>query len=70
MSESKPIVLRSAANPTIRRLAKMRGSNRARRKSNRILVDGWRETVQAIRAGLVLQGVYVPESALAEAKLL
>lgn len=57
----EPVVLRSAANPTVRHLIKMR-DNRARRKANRVLVDGWRETSQAIHAGLDLCGLYVPES--------
>ncbi|MGI9472811.1 MAG: TrmH family RNA methyltransferase [Rubripirellula sp.] len=61
MSESKPVILRSAANPTLRHIVKMR-DNRARRKANRVLVDGWRETSQAIHADLELCGVYVPES--------
>lgn len=33
--------------------------NRARRRANRILVDGWRETQRAIESGLVPIGVYV-----------
>lgn len=59
MSESKP-VLRSTANPTIRHLLKMR-DNRARRKAERVIVDGWAETSQAIDAGLQLCGIYLPE---------
>jgi len=61
MSESKPIVLRSVANPTVRHLVRMR-NNRARRKAGRIIVDGWRETSQAIDAGLALCGIYLPEA--------
>jgi len=61
MSESKPVVLRSAANPTVRHLLRMR-DNRARRKAARVIVDGWRETAQAIDAGWTLCGVYLPES--------
>ena len=61
MSESKPVIFRSSANPTLRHLIRMR-DNRSRRKANRVLVDGWRETSQAILAGLELCGVYVPES--------
>ncbi len=53
MSESKPVVLRSVSNPTIRHLIRMR-DNRARRKAGRVIVDGWRETAQAIEAGLKL----------------
>ena len=65
MSESKPVVLRSTANPTLRHLAKMR-DNRARRKANRVIIDGWRETSQAIHAGLELCGIYVSESNLTD----
>ena len=61
MSESKPVIFRSSANPTLRHLIRMR-DNRSRRKANRVLVDGWRETSQAIRAGLELSGIYVSES--------
>lgn len=61
MSESKPVIFRSSANPTLRHLIRMR-DNRSRRKANRVLVDGWRETSQAIRAGVELCGIYVPES--------
>jgi TrmH family RNA methyltransferase len=61
MSESKPVVFRSSANPTLRHLIRMR-DNRSRRKANRVLVDGWRETSQALRAGMELCGIYVPES--------
>lgn len=53
MSESKPIIVHSAANPRIRHLLRMR-DNRARRKAGRVLVDGWRETAAAIEAGLRL----------------
>ena len=56
MSESKPVIFRSSANPTLRHLIRMR-DNRSRRKANRVLVDGWRETSQAIRAGLDLCGI-------------
>jgi TrmH family RNA methyltransferase len=61
MSESKPVILRSSANATLRHLIRMR-DNRSRRKANRVIVDGWRETSQAIHAGLELCGIYVPES--------
>lgn len=66
MSESDQVVLRSAANPTIRRLVRMRDSNRARRKAGRVLVDGWRETAQALDAGLELLDVFVPEQSKPE----
>jgi TrmH family RNA methyltransferase len=62
MGESKPVVIRSAANPRIRHLIRMR-DNRARRKAESILVDGWRETTRALDAGLTLNQLYIPESA-------
>lgn len=65
MSESKPVVLRSASNPTVRHLMRMR-DNRARRKADRVIVDGWRETAQALDAGLILRGLFLPESTSAE----
>ena len=55
------VVLRSAANPTIRHIVKLR-DNRSRRKANRVLVDGWRETSQAVQASLEIQGLYISES--------
>ena len=60
MSNQPAIVIRSTANPTVRRLVKLR-DNRARRKANRLLVDGWRETSQAIKAGLEVIGIYVAD---------
>ncbi len=62
MNDFDPTVLRSAANPTVRHLIRMR-DNRARRRAGRVIVDGWRETSQAIEAGLQLCAVYLPESA-------
>lgn len=59
MSDSEPTILRSSANPKVRHLLRMR-DNRARRRAGRIIVDGWRETSQAIKAGLVLRGIYLP----------
>lgn len=64
MSESKPVVLRSMSNARIRRLVRMR-ENRFRRKAGCVLVDGWRETAQALEAGMNLLEVYLPESILA-----
>ena len=61
MGESKPIVIRSASNSRIRHIVRMR-DNRARRKADSVLVDGWRETVRALDAGLVLTQLYVAES--------
>ncbi len=62
MSESKPVILRSGANPKVRHLQRMR-DNRLRRKAGRVIVDGWRETAAAIDGGLTLCGVYVADSA-------
>ena len=61
MSESKPEVLRSRANPQIRRLIRLR-DNRARRRQRRVLVDGWRETWHALRSDMQLCRVYVAET--------
>jgi len=61
MSESKPVVVRSTSNSKIRHLIRMR-NNRARRKAERVIVDGWRETGRAIDAGLTLIQIYLPES--------
>lgn len=66
MSESKPVVLRSSSNPTIRHLVRMR-DNRARRKAQRVIVDGWRETSLALSAGLTLCGLYTTQSELSVA---
>lgn len=68
MTTSKPVVLRSAANPTIRHLIRMR-DNRARRKAGRVIVDGWRETAQAMHAGLKMCGIYLPESQAIQAEV-
>ena len=57
MRESDPVLLSSAANPTIRRLVRLR-DNRRRRQARRVLVDGWRESARAIDAGLSLTAVY------------
>ncbi|WP_372721084.1 TrmH family RNA methyltransferase [Novipirellula sp.] len=65
MSDSEPLILRSPANPTVRRLIRLR-DNRTRRREKRLLVDGWRETLQAIDAGLDLVGLYLPESSPAD----
>ncbi len=61
MSESEPVVLRSTANPIVRHLIRLR-DNRYRRKAQRVIVDGWRETAQAIESGLTLFGLYVSEN--------
>ncbi|TWU41330.1 23S rRNA (guanosine-2'-O-)-methyltransferase RlmB [Novipirellula aureliae] len=61
MNPCPDIVIRSHANPTVRHLVRLR-SNRTRRKEKRLLVDGWRETGQAIEAGLELVRLVVPES--------
>ncbi|MCA9136002.1 MAG: hypothetical protein KDB00_04565 [Planctomycetales bacterium] len=51
-------MLTSTSNPTVKHLVKLR-DNRARRRAGRILVDGWRELDQALRAGLTPLGIYV-----------
>lgn len=61
MTESDVVVLRSAANPTIRRLVRLR-DNRRRKQSGTFLVDGWRESARAVLAGFGLRGLYVPLS--------
>tara|TARA_R110002049_G_scaffold2750_4_gene22020 strand:- start:215168 stop:216058 length:891 start_codon:yes stop_codon:yes gene_type:complete len=53
--------IRSTSNPTVRRLVRLR-DNRFRRRSRRVIVDGWRECRRAIEAGLDLCGVYCAES--------
>ncbi|TWT52745.1 23S rRNA (guanosine-2'-O-)-methyltransferase RlmB [Rubripirellula amarantea] len=57
MSESERVVLRSPSNPQVKHLVRMR-NNRARRKAGCVIVDGWRETCQAISAKMVLKGLY------------
>ena len=52
--------LRSTSNPTVRRLVRLR-DNRFRRRSQRVLVDGWRECRSAIGSGLELCGLYVAD---------
>ncbi len=61
MNESDPVVLRSTANPTVRHLVRLR-ENRYRRKSGRVIVDGWRETAQAIESGMQIRAYYISES--------
>ncbi len=60
MPESGPETITSSANPTIKRLVRLR-DNRFRRRSRRVLVDGWRESARAIQAGLELVAVYVSD---------
>ena len=60
MSESEPTIIKSAANPTVRRLVRMR-DNRTRRRSGRFIVDGWRETQRAIQTNHELLGLYITE---------
>lgn len=69
MGESKPIVIRSTSNPRIRHLLRMR-DNRARRKAESVLVDGWRETTRALDAGLALNQIYISESATEQSRAL
>ncbi len=59
MTAPEPLVLRSTANPTVKRLVRLR-DNRTRRRSQRVIVDGWRETARALEAGLRLCGLFVP----------
>lgn len=61
MSEPGRIVLRSAANATVKHLVRLR-ENRYRRKMRRVIVDGWRETSQALAANLELVGLYRGEN--------
>lgn len=61
MAEPGPEILSSPANPTIKRLVRLR-DNRFRRRSQRMLVDGWRESARAISAGVELLACYVPEN--------
>lgn len=61
MIEPERTILSSPANPRIRHLIRMR-DNRARRRAGRIVVDGWRETSQAVEAGLTLCGLYVAQT--------
>lgn len=58
MAESDPVLLSSPANPTVKRLIRLR-DNRRRRQARRVLVDGWRETDRAIQAGLSLRAIYI-----------
>ncbi len=69
MGESKPEVVRSAANPKIRHLIRMR-DNRARRKAGRVIVDGWRETERAWEAGLTLFQICMAESSVPTSRAL
>jgi TrmH family RNA methyltransferase len=57
------VLIRSLQNPTVKRLIRLR-DNRSRRRAERVLVDGWRETRRAMEAGLKPLGIYtVPEEA-------
>ena len=68
MSAPDPTVIRSTSNPRIRHLVRMR-DNRARKRAQRVIVDGWRETAQAIQAGLPLVNVYRAEGETPESHL-
>lgn len=61
MSEPVRVILRSPANATVKHLVRLR-ENRYRRKTQRVIVDGWRETAQAIAAGLELIALYRGET--------
>lgn len=67
MSRNDRPILQSAANPTVRRLVRMR-DNRSRRKAQRVIVDGWRESQRALEAGLELVGAYILEEDLGRAE--
>ncbi len=59
------VLLSSLTNPTVKHLVRMR-DNRARRKAGRVMVDGWRETQQAIDGGLKPIGIYASEESESE----
>lgn len=61
MSDAETPVLRSSSNPKVRHMLRMR-DNRSRRRAGRVVVDGWRETAQAVAGGLTLSSIYLPES--------
>lgn len=52
-------IIRSPQNPTIRRLVQLR-KHRRRRAAGVVLVDGARETLRAIEAGLTLRAYFEP----------
>ena len=54
------VAITSAANPTFRRLIRLR-DHRRRRRAGRILVDGWREWHRAVESGLAPCGVYLSD---------
>ena len=60
MTRPEPQILQSTSNPTVRRLVRMR-DNRTRRRSGRLIVDGWRETKRAMKSGLELTGLFTIE---------
>ncbi len=57
MGTTPPTILTSITNPKVKHLVRMR-NNRARRKAGSVLVDGWRETAQALAAGYYLREIY------------
>ena len=59
----RSLLLTSTQNPTVKHLVRMR-DNRARRRAGRVIVDGWRETRQAILAGLMPIGFYTTENSV------
>ena len=61
MSDMRDNVIVSTANPTIKRLVRLR-NNRTRRRERRLLVDGYREIEQAIAAGISMVALYVSEA--------
>lgn len=56
-------IIRSSSNPTIKRLVRLR-DNRARKRQQKVIVDGWRETRRALDADLKLLGIYFSQQSL------
>ncbi|QDT13093.1 TrmH family RNA methyltransferase [Planctomycetes bacterium K23_9] len=69
MAENDRPPLQSTSNPTVRRLVRLR-DNRNRRRSRRVIVDGWREAQRASDAKLELVGAYVLQQDAAQAESL
>lgn len=69
-----PEVISSAANPRVRAALALR-ERRGRSESGRLLVDGWREVLRALEAGLIVREAFVatgphqPEAADVVARL-
>ena len=63
MAQPEPTIISSAANPTVKRLVRLR-DNRKRRRQRSVIVDGWHEIARAIDGGLELLGLYLVDSDL------